>query len=218
MHQKKDIVNICRRVYAKEFVAATDGNISARTNDGRLLITRSGLCKGDAVEEDILTIDSEGNLLEGNGRVTTEVKIHLLLYKSRPDVNAVIHGHPIYSTAFASSGISLDRPVFPEVILSIGRIPLCAYGTPSTDELPLSMKPHISYANVFLLENHGAVSTGKSLMEAFYRMDKLEHYAKTITVARTIGREKILTDDKLRKLYDLSDKVYGIKLNPKNRY
>lgn len=218
MHQKKDIVDICRRVYAKEFVSATDGNISARDGQGRILITRSGLCKGDAEEKDILVIDGNGNITEGSGKVSTEAKIHLYIYKERREVNAVIHGHPIYCTAFASSGITLDRPVLPEVVLSIGRIPLCSYGTPSTDELPLSLKPYISYANVFLLENHGAVTTGSSLIEAFYRMDKLEHYARTVAAARSIGREKLLTDDKLRKLYDISEKVYGIRLNPKNKY
>ncbi len=218
MHGKKEVVEICRRVYAKEFVAATDGNISAKASDGNILITRSALCKGEAEESDILLVSPEGELLEGKGKISTEAKIHLLIYKSRPDINAVVHGHPVYATAFASAGISLDRPVFPEVVLSIGRVPLCAYGTPSTDELPMSLKPHLSYANVFLLENHGAVSTGKNLKEAFYRMDKLEHFAKTISAARTIGREKILTEDKLRKLYDISENVYGIKLNPKNKY
>lgn len=212
-----ELVTYCHKVYDKEFVAAYDGNLSLRTPDNTVLITRSAVCKGDLKPEDILEIDLNGKIISGQGKVSTEAKIHLLAYNSRSDVKAVVHTHPPYATAFAAVGERIDRPVFPEVILSLGKIPLCRYGTPSTEELPDSMKPYIDFAWAMLLENHGTVTFGKTIAEAYYKTEKLEHAAKTLFIARTIGREKSLPRNKLKELYDIAETTYGIKIDKRNR-
>ncbi|HEX2963788.1 MAG: class II aldolase/adducin family protein [Bacteroidota bacterium] len=211
---RQELIEACHKVYEKGFVAAYDGNLSARLSEERILITPSAKCKGEVEEHDLLEIDLDGHLLEGHGKVSTEVKIHLLAYRERPDVNSVIHCHPVYSTAFASSrGEGFGKPVFPEVILSLGKVPLCKYGTPSTDELPDSIRPHIHSSWAFLLENHGAVTIGRSVKEAYFKMEKLEHAAQTLYIARTLGGEKPLSGESLKKLYDIAERVYGLKLN-----
>ncbi|RPI70216.1 MAG: class II aldolase/adducin family protein, partial [Ignavibacteriales bacterium] len=152
MHDKRKLVEICRKVYEKGFVAASDGNISTVTPDNTFLITRSGISKGDVTEDDILEIDSSGNILNGTGKLSTEYKIHLFAYSRRNEVNAVVHCHPVFATAFAAAGEGFSKHIFPEIILTLGKIPLCKYETPSTDALALSMEPHIDYAWAFLLQ------------------------------------------------------------------
>lgn len=218
MSLRRELVEICHKVYSKGFVSAYDGNLSVRIDDHKILITPSGKCKGDIEEDDLLEIDIYGNLLNGTGKISTEVKIHLTAYQKRNDVRAVIHCHPVHATAFAIIGEGLMRPVFPEVILSLGKVPLCKYGTPSTDELPNSMLPYIDFVWALLLENHGAVTFGKCIKGAYYRMEKLEWAAHTISVARTIGREKSLPLNKLKDLYSISEEVYGIKIDKRNRF
>jgi L-fuculose-phosphate aldolase len=211
MSAKKELIEICHRVYGKGFVSAYDGNLSIRTDEDRFFITRSGVCKGEAEEEDILEIDSLGKVINGSGKVTTENKIHLLAYKKRPEVNAVVHCHPVYATAFATKGEGFEEPVFPEFILSLGKVPLCKYGTPSTDELPDSMLPYISNSWAMLFQNHGAVTFGRNIKDAYYKMEKLEHAAKTLFTARLLGGETILPKEKADELYSISESVYGIK-------
>jgi len=218
MPSKEELISYCHKVYKEGLVAASDGNLSLRFSDNILLITRSGVSKGDISSEDILACSLDGKKIMGKGNVSTEIKLHLQIYKSRKDVNAVIHFHPVYASAFAVSDYSLDIPVFPEVILTLGRIPLCSYAAPSTNSLAESIIPHIDYANVFLLQNHGAVTVGKSLKEAFYRAEKLEHYAKTLHKAYSLGKIKTLTQNQLDELYNLAEYNYGIKLNLKNKF
>ena len=211
MQLKKEIVDICRKVYAKGFVAAYDGNISALTNNGTVLITRSGLCKGEAEEEDILEISKSGELITGKGKISTENKMHLFIYKNRSDVQAVIHCHPVFATAFAAAGKDLSKIVFPEVLLSLGKIHLCGYATPSTDSLTESMKPYINNSWALLLQNHGAVTMGTSIRDAYYKMEKLEHTAKTTFIAELLGGAKEIPQVKIDELLSLAEEKYGIK-------
>ncbi len=217
MHTLTEFVDICKRVYENGYVAAYDGNLSMRIDDDRFIITPSGKCKGEIEEDDLLIIDPEGKLISGTGKVSTESKIHLIIYKHRKDINAVIHCHPVHATAFASIGESINRPVFPEVVLALGKVPLCRYSTPSTDELAESLLPYIEYSWAFLLENHGAVTIGKNLKGAYYRMEKLEHAARTLFIARSMGREKTIPLQKLKELYSIAESVYGIKIDKRNR-
>jgi len=218
MSERKKLVEICRKVYEKGFVASTDGNISAVTSGNTFLITRSGISKGKITEDDIIEIDASGNILKGNGRLSTEFKIHLFAYSRRPEVNAVVHCHPVYATAFASSGEGFIKHIFPEVILTLGKVPLCRYAAPSTDDLALSMEPHIDYAWAFLLQNHGAVTLGQSLDDAYYKMEKLEHTAQTIFAARLLGGEKELSFEKVKELINLAKEVYGLSPDERNIY
>ncbi|PKL90283.1 MAG: class II aldolase family protein [Ignavibacteriae bacterium HGW-Ignavibacteriae-2] len=217
MNLKEELVEACHKVYERGFVSAYDGNLSARIDENKILITPSGVCKGDIKYEDILEIDNYGNRISGFGKVSTENKIHLVIYNNRPEINSVIHCHPVYCTAFAALGEGFTTPVFPEVVLSLGKVPLCKYATPSTEELPNSMLPYVEFSWAFLLESHGVVTIGKNIQGAFYRMEKLEHSAKTLSIARSMGREKTIPLVKLKELYSIAESTYGIKIDKRNR-
>jgi L-fuculose-phosphate aldolase len=210
MSAKKKLVEICHKVYEKGFVAAQDGNISFRTPANTVLITRSGICKGDVKEKDIVEIDLDGKVLVGKSKISTEHKIHLYAYKKRKEINAVVHCHPVYSTAFALSGKGLVEHYLPEVLLTLGKVPLCKYATPSTKEVPLSLEPHINYAWAMLLENHGAVTFGKTLEDAYFKMEKLEHAAKIILLAKLIGNPRVLSKKNINDILKISADTYGI--------
>lgn len=210
MSSKKKLVEICHKVYAKGFVAAYDGNISARTENNNVLITRSGICKGDIKEKDIIEIDLSGKVISGKGKISTEHKIHLYAYKKRKEVNAVVHCHPIYATALALLGEGLDKHFLPEVFLTIGKVPLCKYATPSTDQVSKSLEPYINYSWAMLLQNHGAVTLGETLDDAYFKMEKLEHAAKIILLARLIGKPKKLSKKNITDILKISESTYGI--------
>ena len=216
MSGKKELVEICHRVYEKGFVSAYDGNISIATPQNTFLITRSAVRKGDVTEDDIIEIDAAGNILSGRGKISTEYKIHLYAYSKRPDVNAVVHCHPVFATAFASLGEGLTGNYFPEVILTLGKVPLCKYATPSTDELPLSMEPYIDYAWGFLLQNHGAVTLGKTLKDAYNKMEKLEHSAQILLMTKLLGGANELPVEKVKELVKISKQSYGLDVDERN--
>jgi len=210
MSSKKKLVEICHKVYEKGFVAAYDGNISERTTNGTVLITRSGICKGDVTEKDIVEIDLNGKVLSGKSKISTEHKIHLYAYKKRSEVNAVVHCHPVYSTVFALLGEGLIDHYLPEVFLTIGKVPLCKYATPSTDKVPESLEPHINYTWAILLQNHGALTLGKTLDDAYYKMEKLEHAAKIIYLSKLLGKPRKLSKQNIDAILKISEKTYGI--------
>ncbi|MFH0735120.1 MAG: class II aldolase/adducin family protein [bacterium] len=217
MSLKKELVDICNKVYTNGFVAALDGNLSARVDSERILITPSAKNKGSICEKDLLLIDLSGNLIDGSGIISTESKIHILAYKHRPEVNAVIHAHPIYATAFAAMGEGFTKPIFPEVVVTLGKVPLCKYATPSTDQVTQSMMPYIEYVWALLLENHGAVTLGTSIDDAYNKLEKLEHTAKILSVIRSFGSEKIIPSYKLKELYDVAENTYNLKIDKRNR-
>ncbi|UCH66570.1 MAG: class II aldolase/adducin family protein [Ignavibacterium sp.] len=218
MSEVGKVVSICHKIYHKRYVSAYDGNVSLITSSNTVLFTRSGVCKGDVTDEDILEFDMSGSLLKGEGRITTEFKLHLFAYSRRPDVNAVVHCHPVYATAFSLIGEGLDEHYFPEVILTLGKVPLCKYGTPSTNDLPLSLEPYIDHSWAYLLQNHGALTLGKDLDDAYYKMEKLEHTAETIYKAKTLGSPKTLSRSDINELLKISEETYGIKVDPRNIY
>ncbi len=217
MSLREKLIATCHRVYEKGFVAAYDGNLSVRINKDEILITRSLVNKGSVTDKDILTIDNNGKLLEGSGKITTEVKLHLKVYNNRQDISSVIHCHPLYSTAIATAREEFPNNVFPEVILTLGKVPICKYATPSTSDLAESLTPFVDYANVFLLSNHGVVAVGDSLETAYYRMEKLEHISETIFIAESMGNLRKLSIKNINELYSIATKTYGIKINEKNR-
>jgi L-fuculose-phosphate aldolase len=216
MSAKKKLVDICHKVYSKGFVAAYDGNISTRTLNNTILITRSGICKGDVTEKDIVEIDLKGIVIAGKNKISTEHKIHLYSYQKRKEVNAVVHCHPVYATAFALLGKGLEEHFLPEVLLTIGKVPLCKYATPSTKQVAENLEPFINYSWAMLLQNHGAITLGKTLDDAYLKMEKLEHAAKTILLARLIGQPKVLSKKNINDLVKLSEITYGIIPNKNN--
>jgi L-fuculose-phosphate aldolase len=218
MSEVGKVVSICHKIYQKGYVSAYDGNVSLITSNNTVLFTRSGVCKGDVTKEDILEFDMSGSLLKGEGRITTEFKLHLFAYSRRSDVNAVVHCHPIHATAISLIGEGLNEHYFPEVILTLGKVPLCKYGTPSTNDLPLSLEPYIDHSWAYLLQNHGALTLGKDLDDAYYKMEKLEHNAETIYKAKTLGSPKALSRSDINELLKISEETYGIKVDPRNIY
>jgi L-fuculose-phosphate aldolase len=204
-----EMVTYCHRLAQKGMVSATDGNISVRTKEGTYYATRSSVHKGEVTVDDIVEVDSKGKVISGTGKPSTELKMHLFIYKQRPDINAVVHAHPTFATAFAASGHALDKPVFPEMIVMLGRVPLAPYATPSTDEIPESIRSVVCDHNALLLANHGAVTYGRDLQEAYFSMEKLEHAAQITLYARLLGGERLLTAEQIQKLIDISEHSYG---------
>jgi L-fuculose-phosphate aldolase len=200
--QSKDIVIACRRLDHLGFVAATDGNVSVRLDDGRILITPSMLAKGEIKESQLLVCNMEGKVLAGKGKASSEIKMHLYAYRLRPDINAVVHAHPPVATGFATAGKVLTEPTLPEVILTVGPVPLARYATPSTDEVPGSIAPYVKKHNAMLLSNHGVLALGKDVTEALHRMERVEHLAKVTLVAEQLGGPKKLSKKELKTLLD----------------
>lgn len=217
MSPKSKLVEFCHKVYKKGYTVAFDGNLSIRVGKNRFIITRSAINKGDVSEKDILTINSSQQILEGNGKVSTEAKLHLNIYNKRIDVNAIIHVHPVYATAIATSLDEFPNNIFPEVILTLGKIPICKYQTPSTDALAESVNPFVEYSNAFLLSNHGSVTIGESIDIAFHRLEKLEHISKTISKAKQFGTLKELSISEIEKLYSIAESTYGLKISDGNK-
>ncbi|MFH1738075.1 MAG: class II aldolase/adducin family protein [bacterium] len=203
---KQDILEAGRRIWMRGFVAANDGNISARVADDEILCTPTGVSKGFMEPAMIATVDAEGQQRRGEWKVSSEIKMHLMVYRKRPDVNAVVHAHPPTATGFAVTGISLDQCVLPEVLVTLGGIPLAPYGLPSSDELPAVMESYIEKANVVLMANHGVLSTGKDVMEAYYRLETVEHFAKILLTAIQLGHVNVLGPERVDELARLREK------------
>jgi len=197
---KDQIVEVGRRLYANKFIAAADGNVSARVGDV-LYFTPTGMCKGFLKPEDIVTTDLTGKKIEGSRNPSSEALMHLEIYRLRLDVNAVVHAHPPYATGYAVAGLALDKALLPEVILAMGCIPLAEYSTPTTEEVARVIRGLVPGHDALLLSNHGAVTYGKDLETAYYRMETLEHFARISIVAKILGRERVLSEDDLRRLY-----------------
>jgi L-fuculose-phosphate aldolase len=207
---RRDIIACARQVYDKGIVAATDGNISYRMMTDRVMITPSGTSFANLSTDELVYVDVDGNILNYGKKPSSELPMHLEIYRQRPTVNAIIHAHPPFATALTLTGESLEDPILPEVVMMFGKIPTAPYATPSTQESAESIRHLIKDHDAILLDHHGAVTYGESLKDAFYKMEKLEHASKTILAARSIGTPKTLDEEQLSKLKDLKkDSDYG---------
>ncbi len=204
-----ELVDVCHRIYDRGFVTATDGNISARLPGGNILATPTSLNKGMVRADDFVEVDPEGSLVSGLNRPSSELLMHLYIYRQRPDVQAIVHAHPPYATGFATARIPLNECLFPEVIVGLGAIPLAPYGTPSTSEVVESIEPFVPNADAILLANHGVVTYGRDLLNAYFKMEKVEHAAHITFVARLLGGEKPLSEADIEKLRKISTESYG---------
>ena len=204
---KKEICEVGHKIYDKGFVAANDGNISVKVNDHEFYCTPTGVSKGALTPDMIIKVDENGNKLEGKLNPSSEIKMHMRVYRERPDVNAVVHAHPPIATAFTVAGIELDQYILPEAVLTIGDVPTCKYGTPSTMEIPDSLAPYIQDHDAFLLENHGALTVGCNLTKAFFIMEEVEFNAKICKYAMELGAVHEIPNDQLKKLMELRKKM-----------
>ncbi len=203
------IVQFGRRMHQQGFVAATDGNLSVRLDERRLLITPTCMSKGMMRASDIVVVDMQGNLLSGKRKVSSEVAMHLLIYRLRPDVRGIVHAHPPTATGFAASGFGLSRPLVCEVVVALGSVPLARYGTPGTPELSEALEPLIPDHDAILMANHGVVAYGASLESAFMKMETVEHFAKIALVAHLLGHEQPLGEKEVEKLVQARHRYNG---------
>ena len=201
---RREIVRVGQLMYERSYVVSSDGNISVRLDDGRILATPTQTSKGRMTEDSLALTDMEGKALNER-RASSELAMHLLIYREREDVRAVCHAHPPHGTAFAVAGLAIDQPILSEVILTLGCVPLADYGTPSTNELTEAMRPLVKHHNALLMANHGAVAYGADLWQAFDRLETLEHTAKIAILSRLLGGSKSLPADSIEKLINVRE-------------
>jgi len=204
---KQDIVEVGRRIYNQGFVASNDGNISVRIGDNAVLTTPHGVSKGFMTPEMICKVDLDGKMISGTWSPSSELLLHLDVYKNRSDVKAVVHAHPPTATGFAVAGIPLAGYTLPEIVISLGTIPLCDYATPSTGEVADSVRKYLERHDAFLLANHGALTVGTDVFNAYYKMESMELYAKISLTARQLGGEKQLSPAQVERLLEIRKKM-----------
>lgn len=216
---KEEMCEIGRRVYGRGMVAANDGNFSVKLTDNEFFCTPTGVSKGFMTPEYICRVDGNGNVLEANEgfKPSSEVKMHMRVYRERTDVQAVVHAHPMYATTFAIAGIPLMEPIMPEAVIALGGVPLAKYGTPSTVEVPDSIMPYLQQYDAVLLENHGALTYSDTLLNAYHKMESLEFYARLMYQAKMLGGPQILDEKRVEELYEIRRNTGLSGKHPSNR-
>jgi L-fuculose-phosphate aldolase len=200
---RRDLCEIGRRMWMQGLVAATDGNFSVRLSEQHLLATPTGVNKGFMSPDEVVKIDMGGSPVEGFTRPSSEIKMHLAIYERRPDVCAVIHGHPPTATGFAAARVPVPTEILTEAHTFLGPVALVEYATPGSEGVPQALARHVKDHNLFLLENHGAVAVGSDLFQASYRMEALEQSAKIATTARLLGGGHAIEQSELAKLQQI---------------
>ena len=206
---KKLIVEIGRRMYMKNFVAANDGNISCKVADDIIWTTPTGVSKGFMTEDMMVKMRLDGTVLsQGESGPSSESKMHLRIYNENPDVGGVCHAHPPISTSFAIAGLGLDKAIYPEALVNLGTVPCVHYEAPGSQGIPDSIAPYARDYNALLLANHGAVAWGRTVMEAWYRLESTEHYAMVIMyTGNIIGKANVLSCDQVNELIEIRNKL-----------
>ncbi len=206
---RRDIVEVGRWIHRQGLVSGYDGNISARLDRHRILATPTTISKGMMQPDDLVIVDYDGQKISGHRHVTSEIAMHLLIYRRRPDVNAVVHAHPPTATGYAAAGLPLNKALVSEVVLSFGCIPLAPYGTPGTAELTEALAPLVATFDAILMANHGVVTFGADLMRAYLRMETVEHFAKISLVTELLGRQALLSSAEVDKLLAARASYFG---------
>jgi L-fuculose-phosphate aldolase len=194
------ICEIGKLCYARGYIVAADGNISARLADGTIIVTPTGAMKGFLSPENLAKVDMQGKPVDNGPRASWEIGIHLVSYQERPDMRAVLHCHPPHAVAMTIAGIDLQTPIIPEIIVTIGGIPTAPYGTPGTPELPESIRKIVKCSDTLVMQNHGSVTLGANLLDAYKKLDMLEHTAKILWLAHCVGKVNALPPEAVQKL------------------
>jgi L-fuculose-phosphate aldolase len=206
---REEIVRFGRLLHERGCVAATDGNLSVRLGENAILATPTGMCKGMLDPSDLVTVDMSGRKLDGAREVSSEIAMHLQIYKLRPDVHGIVHAHPPTATGFAAAGMPLNQALISEIVLSLGCVPLAPYATPGTRELTDHMAPLIPHYNAILMANHGVVTYDTDLLRAYMNMETVEHFAQIALVAHQLGRQQLLSREEVHKLLEARQR-YGL--------
>ena len=202
---KQQICEIGKRIYDRGMVANNDGNISVKIGPDEFLCTPTGVSKGFMTPEFICKVDRNGKVIQANKgfKPSSEIKMHMRVYKERPDVKSVVHAHPMYATSFAIAGIPLTEPIMPEAVIALGCVPIAEYGTPSTEEIPDAVSKYLQYFDAVLLENHGALAFSDSLLSAYHKMESVEFYAQLLYQSKMLGGPKHLSEAQVQRLYEI---------------
>ena len=208
---RRGICRVGELCYQRSYIVGADGNISARVSDGTILITPAGAMKGFLQPEHIAHIDTSGKPVDDGPKASTEVGIHLASYQERPEMKAMVHAHPPHAVALTIAGIDMQMPIIPEIIVTIGGIPTAPFGTPGTEELPESIRDLIRCSDTLIMQNHGSVCLGANLMDAYKKLDMLEHTARILWLAHVAkGGLDPLPQEAVRKLLDTRE-MLGIR-------
>jgi L-fuculose-phosphate aldolase len=202
-HHRDEIVRFGKMLHQTGLVAATDGNLSVRLENGNILCTPTLMSKGLMEAQDLVIVDPRGSKLDGSRGVSSEIAMHLLIYRLRPDVGAVVHAHPPTATGYAAAGIALDRALCSEIIVTLGSVPLANYETPGTQELAEALAPLVAEHDAILMANHGVVACGTDLLTAYMNMETVEHFAKIALVTHVLGKQQPLSDQHVDKLREM---------------
>ena len=197
---RDEIVRYGRKLHERFFVAATDGNLSVRLDDGTVLCSPTCVSKGMMEHDDLVVVDMAGHKVRGHRAPSSEIAMHLLIYRLRPEVNAVVHAHPPTATGYAAAGLALTEPLVSEIVITLGSVPLAPYATPGTPELSASLAPLIPDHDAILMANHGVVSYCQDLAGAYMKMETVEHFAKIALVTHTLGKQQLLSKAEVDKL------------------
>lgn len=207
---RQEIVRLGKLLHDRGCIAATDGNISVRLDDYTILATPTCMSKGMMTTEDLVKVDMHGRKLAGFREVSSEIAMHLMIYRMRPEIGGIVHAHPPTATGFASAGMSLEQALVSEIVLALGKVPLAKYGTPGSQELLDALEPLVHGHNAILMANHGVVTFAEDLITAYMNMETVEHFAKIALVTKQLGREEVLSEDNVRKLMALREKFQAI--------
>jgi L-fuculose-phosphate aldolase len=208
---RREMVLFGRMLHERRYVAAMDGNLSVRLDENRILSTPTSMCKGMMRPSDMVMVDLEGKRVSGKRDVSSEIGMHLLIYRQRPDIRGIVHAHPRTATGFAAAGIPLNQPLVCEVVIGLGSIPLAKYGTPGTPELAEALEPLVPQYDAILMSNHGVVTYGADLHQAYMKMETVEHFAEIALVTHMLGCQQPLGDQELEKLMIVRTKYQGNK-------
>src|SRR6516162_8161758 len=203
---RDEIVHFGRLLHQTGLVAATDGNLSVRLDDGNFLCTPTLMSKGMMAAGDLVVVDAAGHKIAGERNVSSELAMHLFIYRNRPDVGAVVHAHPPTATGFAAAGMPLDSALCSEIVITLGTVPLANYETPGTPELAEALAPLVGDHDAILMANHGVVTYGEDLLTAYMNMETVEHYAKIALVTHMLGKQQPLSDTHVSKLREIRQK------------
>lgn len=209
---RDEIVRYGRMLHGRGFVAAMDGNLSVRLKSGKILVTPTCVSKGTMRPTDLVIVNMEGERVAGRRNVTSEIGMHLLIYRLRPDIQAIVHAHPPTATGFAAAGIPLTEPLVCEVVIGLGCIPLARYGTPGTSELAKTLEPFVPNYDAILMSNHGVVAYADTLEHAYMKMETVEHFAQIALVTHLLGRQQPLQEGNVEKLLLARAKYFGAKM------
>ena len=209
---REEIVRYGRTLHERGLVAAMDGNLSVRLKGDQILVTPTCVSKGNMRAADKVVVDMEGQRVSGRRNVTSEIGMHLLIYRMRPDIQAIVHAHPPTATGFAAAGIALTQPLVCEVVMGLGCIPLARYGTPGTSELARTLEPFVPHYDAILMSNHGVVAYGDTLERAYMKMETVEHFAQIALVTHLLGRQQPLQEVEVQKLLVARAKYFGAKM------